>query len=284
MRPLALFLLVAAACAGCGSGSKPRTITVTTTAETLPATAPPTTTTQVPGASTVVPYFIEGEQVAAGEPVETPEPGVAAAALRAVLDGPNGRELGAGLTSAIPPATRLLELTIAGGLARADLSGGFREGEGSAATRERLAQIVYTLTQFPTVKTARLRIDGHTVPTLGDVKLDRALTRADFEDQTPAILVESPGFDTAVSSPFTARGTANTFEATFEWELRGASGEVLAKHFETATSGTGTRGTFSFAVAFRVANETQGSLVVFERSAADGSRIHVRSIPLTLRP
>jgi germination protein M len=284
MRRSALLLLAVAASAGCGSGSKVRTVTVTTTAGTPPVTQPATTTTQGSVASTVVPYFIEGDQVAAGEPVATPERGVAAVALRAVLDGPNGRELAAGLTTAVPPDTRLLDLAIADGLARVDLSGRFREGEGAPATRERLAQVVYTLTQFPTVKTVRLRIDGHTVSSLGGVKLDRGLTRGDFENETPAILVELPGFGTAVSSPFTARGTANTFEATFEWELRGASGDVLAKHFETATSGTGTRGTFYFPVAFRVGRTTQGSLVVFERSAADGSRIHVRSIPLTLQP
>lgn len=282
MRRLALFLLVAAVCAGCGSGSKSRTVTVTTI-ETVPA-VPPASTTEAPAGSTVVPYFIEGDQVAAGEPVETPERGVAGAALRAVLDGLNGRELAAGLTSAVPPETRLLDLAIADGLARVDLSGRFREGEGALATRERLAQVVYTLTQFPTVKRVRVRIDGHTVTTLGDVKLDLGLTRADFEDQTPAILVESPGLATAVRSPFTARGTANTFEATFEWALRDAGGKVLADHFETATSGTGTRGTFSFPVRFSVTQPTAGSLVVFERSAADGSRIHVRGIPLTLQP
>jgi len=274
-------LLVVAACAGCGSGSKPRTVTVTTI-ETVPA--PPPTSTTRPAGSTVVPYFIEGDLVAAGEPVETPERGVAAAALRAVLDGPNGRELAAGLTTAVPPETRLLDLTIADGLARVDLSSRFREGEGAPATRERLAQVVYTLTQFPTVQRVRVRIDGHTVSPLGDVKLNRGLRRADFEDQTPAILVESPGFATTVTSPFTSRGNANTFEATFEWELRDASGKVLAKHFETATSGTGTRGTFSFPVSFMVTQPTAGALVVFERSAADGSRIHVRSIPLTLLP
>ena len=281
MRRLALLLLVGVACAACGSGSKPRTVTVTTT-ETI--AAPPTSTTQVPTGSTVVPYFIEGDQVAAGEPVQTPERGVAAAALRALLAGPNGRELAAGLTTAVPPNTRLLDLTVADGLARVDLSGQFREGEGAPATRERLAQVVYTLTQFPTVKRVRVRIDGHTVTPLGDVKLDRALTRADFEDQTPTILVESPGFATAVSSPFTARGTANTFEATFEYELRDAAGKILAQHFETATSGTGTRGTFSFPISFTVTQPTAASLVVFERSAADGSRTHVRSIPLTLQP
>lgn len=280
MRRLSFLVLVAAACTACGSGSEPRTVTITTTE----AVAPPTTTAQAPTGSTVVPYFVEGDQVATGEPVQTPARGVAAAALRALLDRPNGRELAAGLTTAVPRNTQLLDLTVTGGLARVDLSGLFREGEGVPATRERLAQVVYTLTQFPTVKSVRVRIDGHTVTALGDVKLDRALTRADFEDQTPAILVESPGLGTAVSSLFTARGTANTFEATFEYELRDAAGKVLAQHFETATSGTGTRGTFSFRVSFTVTQPTAGSLVVFERSAADGSRIHVRTIPLTLQP
>ena len=49
---------------------------------------------------------------------------------------------------------------------------------------------------------------------------------------------------------FEVTGTANTFEATFNYELVGASGKVLSKNFVTATSGTGTRGTFSFTVPY----------------------------------
>jgi hypothetical protein len=75
-------------------------------------------------------------------------------------------------------------------------------------------------------------------------------------------------------------GTANTFEATFEYELLDAAGKVLSKHFVTATSGSGTRGTYDVTVPFEAPNGL-GKLVVFELSAADGSRIHQVEIPLT---
>jgi hypothetical protein len=56
---------------------------------------------------------------------------------------------------------------------------------------------------------------------------------------------------------------------------------VISHHFVTATSGSGTRGTFDFTVPFEAPNGL-GKLVVFELSAADGSRIHQVEIPLTL--
>ena len=73
-------------------------------------------------------------------------------------------------------------------------------------------------------------------------------------------------------------GTANTFEANFQYELEDDTGRVVAENFVTATSGTGTRGTFEFDVAFDV-EEGVGTLVVFESSAKDGSRINIAEIP-----
>jgi hypothetical protein len=79
-------------------------------------------------------------------------------------------------------------------------------------------------------------------------------------------------------------GTANTFEATFNYRLEDAEGTELAKDFVTATSGTGTRGTFEFDVSFTVDDAQDGTLVVFELSAEDGSVIHEREIPVRLVP
>ena len=46
-------------------------------------------------------------------------------------------------------------------------------------------------------------------------------TRKDFEDETPIILVESPlPVRCTSTSPLHATGTANTFEATFQYDLR----------------------------------------------------------------
>ena len=134
--------------------------------------------------------------------------------------------------------------------------------------RPSLAQIVYTLTQFPSIHGVEVGV--------------RRYTRADFEDFTPAILVESPLPEQSVSRPLRVTGTANTFEATFAYELVDSAGKVIAKHFVTATSGSGTRGTFAFTVAYPAGHSGPGKLVVYESSAKDGSRIHVIEIPLQL--
>ena len=55
---------------------------------------------------------------------------------------------------------------------------------------------------------------------------------------------------------------------------------MVDSNFVTATSGTGTRGTFDFATK---AVDDVASLVVFERSANDGSRINEVAIPLQAR-
>jgi hypothetical protein len=98
------------------------------------------------------------------------------------------------------------------------------------------------------------------------------------------VLVESPLAFGEASSPLTARGTANTFEATFSFEILDEDGEMLAGDFVTATSGTGTRGTFRFEQPFVVEEEQEGTLVVFELSAEDGSRMNEVEIPLRLLP
>jgi hypothetical protein len=140
-------------------------------------------------------------------------------------------------------------------------------GISAAEGRARTATTVYTLSQFD--------------PAAAVVVGGKSFTRADFEDFTPTILVESPLPFQAVSAPLRATGTANTFEATFEYELLDPAGKALSHDFVTATSGSGTRGTFDFTIPFEAPNGV-GKLVVYERSAADGSRIHQVEIPLTL--
>lgn len=129
-----------------------------------------------------------------------------------------------------------------------------------------IAQQVYTLSQFDPKKP--VEVGG------------KSYTRADFEADTPAILVESPLPFAAVSSPLRVTGTADTFEATFDYDLLDPAGKVIAHNFVTATSGSGTRGTFDFTIHFDAPNGV-GKLVVYERSAANGAKIHVVEIPLT---
>ena len=263
MRLFAASTLLAAvlAVAGCGSedeGSAP----VTEAPSTLPARteATRTTTEDETAPRDVVVYLLLGDRV---QPVARTirTPAVARAALEALFDGPTAREREVGLTGGVPAATTIDRLAVAAGVATVDLQ-----------PCPPLAQVVYTLTQFSTVESVT-----------GSCSRGRRLTRADFEAASPQILVESPLLDQELESPARIHGSANTFEATFQAELVDSDGRVVAHKTVTASSGSGTRGTFDVSIPFAVTRQG-GELVVYEDSAEDGSRIHVVEIPLRLRP
>ena len=240
---------------GCFHGEETETVTVR---ETVTETGTSSVPSEAPAVLTL--YFLRDGKVA---PVSRPVvsgPKIGSAAVRELLEGPSSDD--EGLETAIPSGTKLESLTIEGGVASVALS---RQVTAAAAE----AQLVYTLTQFPTVKRV-------------DLGADAPVGRRAFEAQTPAVLVESPLPGETVESGFEVSGTANTFEATFNYELKDAGGRVLKKNFVTATSGTGTRGTFRFTVPYVIDAPQDGTLVVFEVSAADGSRIHESEIPLKL--
>jgi len=103
------------------------------------------------------------------------------------------------------------------------------------------------------------------------------------ENLTPAILVESPLYFEEVGNPVRATGTANTFEATLQYELTDTDGRIVDDGFVTATSGSGTRGTFDFTTKeYEIPFDGVGALFVFELSAKDGSRINLREIPVRM--
>jgi hypothetical protein len=100
----------------------------------------------------------------------------------------------------------------------------------------------------------------------------------------PAIVVDTPRPHEQVHSPLHLTGTSDTFEATFQYELKDASGKVIARHFVTATSGNGVRGTYDVSIPFTVTRSQQGMLSVYEDDAATGKRVHETDVPLTLAP
>ena len=57
--------------------------------------------------------------------------------------------------------------------------------------------------------------------------------------------------------------------------------EVLVESYTTATSGTGTRGTFDAELAVPAA-DGEVTVVAFESSAKDGSPLHVFRVPVTV--
>jgi hypothetical protein len=261
-RTLSLLLLILAL-VGCSTDGETKTVTVR---ETVTETGTASVPDEAPAVLSVF-FLRDGKVGPVGRAVVT-APEVGQAALQELLKGPTDEETAWGFETAIPAGTELGSVSIEAGVANVELS---RTVDDPAAQ----AQIVYTLTQFPTIERVRLLVEGEPQgPPRG---------RAGYEAQTPAILVLSPLPGEDVESGFEASGTANTFEANFNYELRDSADKILNENFVTATSGTGTRGTFEFTVTYEVDAPQDGRLVVFELSAADGSRINEVSIPLQLR-
>jgi hypothetical protein len=252
-RPwVALMLVLAFALAGCSGGDE--------VTEDVTVPVPPSATNDVRI------YFLRDGKV---WPVlrEVPkERAQANAALEELFAGPTEQEATElGLTTAVPDGTETVSLLA---------PPGGRRGAASLVPSRHLplparAQVAYTLTQFPLLEAV---IFG-----------SKTYRRSGLEDFTPAILVESPLAFDEVPIPVHVFGTANTFEANFAYELTDTDGRIVDEDFVTATSGTGTRGRFQFTTdEFTVPFDGVGSLIVFEHSAKDGSRINLVEIPLRM--
>ena len=232
------------------------------------------TTTTVPTMPVRV-YFYRG---AALVPVTVQAPktkAVATAAVHALLAGPPS-----GYSTAIPEGTRLLKVEVpGGGVAAANFS-----QELAGAPRTAQAQIVYTLTEFATIKHVLVAAagsplqltDGAGSPDVGGA------TRETYVDLTPdaPIFVETPLRGATVSSPVNVSGTASVFEATLALEVR-RDGQLLETDSITASNGAPDRGTFEKSLDLQPGDY---QLVFYEPSAQDGSHLHTTTVDVTVAP
>ena len=130
-----------------------------------------------------------------------------------------------------------------------------------------IAEIVYTLTQFPSIK--RVDVAGRT-----------GLTRADFAAYLAPILVESPGAGAEVPLAIHVTGSASVFEATLVVELV-RDGKVLDKQTVTASEGAPGRGTFESTL--RAPSPGDATVSVFAPSAENGLPQHQVDMPVTVK-
>ncbi len=268
--------------------TRPGTAATTTefaTSPVLPETPPEITTATPPGRTVpVLAYLVRDERVI---PVrrEASAPAVARGAMLELLDGPAPEEGSADIASAVPQGTKLLGVSISNGVATVDLSGDFASGGGTLSMSLRLAQVVFTLTQFKGVKAVDFRMDGEPLEMLGGegILIERGQSRDDWEDFSPAVLIESPAFGDTVASPVEVSGSANVFEGVLRLELTDATGKVLISKVVQATSGTGTRGTFAAKLAYPAASAGSADLVASVASPKDGSKQEVFRTRIRLR-
>jgi hypothetical protein len=223
------------AAAGCG-GSSDSTLTAPTT--TVVTTAPPTTTTAPAAVSVTVFRVRDGRLVAHVERVQGTR-AVAAASLAAL-----------GLAAPV---------SIADGTATV---------ERDDATPEEVAEMVYTLTQYPSIQ--RVDVAGQT-----------GLTRADVAEFVPPILVERPAAGATTGATIAVAGSASVYEANVVLELR-QEGKLVQKKVVTAAEGAPGRGPF----AGTLVAPDAGHYVVaaYSPSAADGSAQHEQDVPVTVTP
>jgi hypothetical protein len=228
---LALLCAFAALVASCGS-----TTTTTVTVTTKPA--PTTTSTVSPSPMTVTVY-----KVAAGSIfpslVRVPRTqAVARAALGALGYG--------------------ADLSVAGGTATVDLP---------KATQDEQAEIVYTLTQYPSIQ--RVDVGGRS-----------GLTRDDFASYLSPIFVATPVPGAHVPTTFHVSGSASVFEATLVVRLL-RDGKEQEKHTITASEGAPSRGTFD---ATFTATPGPLQIQVYSPSAEDGSAQHEVDVEVQVTP
>ncbi len=279
--PAALAICLAFGLAACGddgpAGPTP-TVTVTVIETPTPSAEP----SSIGGTFTTVSlYFLRGETLGVAHRRVPLSGAPATEAMNALLGGPNRREKAAGLGTTIPKGATLNGITIEERVARVDLSEEFAGGGGTLSMQARIAQVVYTLTQFSTVKSVEFLLDGEPVEALGGegVVIDEPQRRSDWKDLLPAIFVESPAVGDKVGSPVTVKGTAMVFEATFVAEVLDADGTVLTSETVTATRGAPLRGAFKVDVPFDTLSP-RVSLRVYDVSMQDGSRMNTVTIPL----
>ncbi len=248
--------------AGCSLTGGGATAKTTTAAGSTTTTAPADSTTSTAQLESAAVYFIRDGGLVAVPDAATATP---AAALTALLAGPP-----AGDSTAIPAATKLSTVTVTDGIASATFS-----PELSPPSRLAQAQIVETLGHLPGVTGVSISVDGSGLVALqdgaGNVLSGNATPDA-YADLLPsaAIFVAAPVRDSTVSNPVTFSGTADVFEGSFVLEVW-SRGTRVSQQPIAASSGTGTRGTFSEKLTLPTGDV---KLVVYEPSAADGSPLH----------
>jgi spore germination protein GerM len=244
-------------------------------------------------APVLVPAYREVDQTVA----------VATAAVRQLLAGPTDEERAHNLATGtlgtdIPQGTLLLGITIQNGLATVDLS---REFESSASGGDlksmsyRFAQVVYTVSQFPTVSRVNFRLDGKPIKAInGEARtLDRPATRLDYVALLPAIFVDQPSFGAKRTDPVRVSGMALVFEGQFMAALVvvGPQGDrIVAQRTVHGKccghpEGPGLAANFldfefTIDVPSSVARNADLHLRVWEPSARDGSPTNVLEYPL----
>jgi hypothetical protein len=212
--------------------------------------------------------------------------GVGKAALEQLIAGPTTAEKNASpaISTQVPKGTKLLNLTIADGTAKVYFNSAFAGDDDSAAAALRVAQVVFTLTRYPTVDRVEFYQDGNRIKVqTASGNLRYKVTRKNYRPFMAAISVETPVYHGITKGTVHVTGEASVFEAAFRYRLEGADGKAIRKGQAMSTNGVGW-GDFDFTLHYDVSERQVGKLKVWTYSAKDGSKIDLRVYPVVLKP
>lgn len=112
-----------------------------------------------------------------------------------------------------------------------------------------------------------------------------ATSPAPTPSEAPQIAIGSPVDYATVSVPFTVSGEANTFEAALTVDAVDESGMVACVRHLTATSGSGTPGTWEATLAFPPEEDALPVMLrAYAHSAKDGTVVGLVEFPITVSP
>jgi hypothetical protein len=224
----------------------------------------------------------------------------ATAAMQALLDGPTDDERAHDLVlgtigTEIPEGTRLLGIDIENGTATVDLSSEFASGDLLGEDIEswalRLAQVTYTLTQFPTIDSVEFSVDGKPTDAIEGhegTRIDRA-TRSAYSDQLPGIFIDRPAWGGASSNPLMVSGTAQILADPPQFEaalVDRTTDEIIVQQTVIAPCITGGcwqppgGGGFEFQMSIPEGTDRANVLLRVWEVSLDGSPINSLQYPL----
>jgi len=283
MKRLILLLIVLATAAAC---SPPRSGSLGAGPTGVPVTAPSASASPAPvetpsetpsGASngrtlTIQVWFVREGRLFATTRIRPVTQNTSRLALTELAAGPSTVETGAGVGSAVEAGTRFeIKGISADGTETVSFPASFY-GDGPLP-RFRQAQVVYTLTQFSSVKRVQFLSDG--APMIGG-----PFGRAEMADLLPRIVVYSPVIGQRVAGPITVSGIADVYESTVSVRVLDSAGAEIGAKFTTASCNNRCHGGYSVAVTYRGCPQGQGTVEVYMSSPADGTRVNTVGIPI----
>lgn len=244
----------------------------------------------------VVLYFSDNEAMniyrVKAEVAAEKESDIPKAALEAWIKGPEHE----GLAGFIPSNVIVEYVEDIDGVAHISFSKEIQDrGMGSAGEIMVVEQLAMIMEQFGFDRT-QILVEGAMGESLfghlytadpiiaNDPETYQWIEERDAEDvvlQNVAFRIFEPAPNSEVENTVVVRGLARVFEATVQYEFDDGH-EILDKGFTTASEGAPGWGEFEIVIDLENAANGAGTVILYEESAKDGSRLHELQIPVTI--